>query len=66
MIGRVCGTGSYLPIRTVSNDDDCLPMELHMKYQKYFTRKVNELRIIAAMTYCRMNQEYQYILQKPL
>ena len=44
------------------NDDDCLPMELHMKYQKYFTRKVNELKIIAAMTYCRMNQEYQYIL----
>ena len=21
MIGRVCGTGSYLPIRTVSNDE---------------------------------------------
>lgn len=44
------------------NDDDCLPMELHMKYQKYFTQKLNELKIIAAMTYCGMNQEYQNIL----
>lgn len=39
------------------NEDDVLPMELHMKFQEYFSKKIRALKLEAALVYYSMNEE---------
>lgn len=43
-----------------SNESDALPMSLHMKYQKYLSEEIRNLKRKAALVYLGMNQEFEH------